>query len=203
MKESIFLTKVLIGCPKPSPIKLVKAYLNTLNKTHEILYFRIYMTKKCTEKCEADCANEEEFAVNQARANRAAELWIQGCSHTGRNLSLASAQIWPVSTQNLIKPIMCCSCRRISRELTILRTQYVGNAFDQGFTKEAVALMILLTFPGDCKDSSGNNQISMSFLSFGCVAYRRLYQRLERRRHGVSVFLLLLLLLLMNRNVFI
>lgn len=73
--------------------------------------------------------------------------------------------------KNLINPIMCCRCRHISRELTILRARYVENAFDQGFMKEAVALMILLTFPGDCKDWSGNNQISMSFLSFGWEAY--------------------------------
>lgn len=38
--------------------------------------------------------------------------------------------------------------------------------------KEAVALMILLTFPGDCKDLSGNNQIIIAITVLKVKQYR-------------------------------
>lgn len=123
--------------------------------------------KKSVQKsalmCEAACANKQEFAVKEwSNGIRAESWWSMGAATRG--VSVTCPNLACVH-KNLINPIMCCRCRHISRELTILRAQYVENAFDQGFMKEAVALMILLTFPGGCKDSSGNNQIGMSFLS--------------------------------------
>lgn len=81
-------------------------------------------------------------------------------------MSLVSPCFQSVSTYNTpIKPIMLCRCRRFTRELTILKAQYVKNAFDQGFMKESAALMISLTFPGAFKDSSWANQIRVLSLS--------------------------------------
>lgn len=158
---------------KASTVKLIKAYLITFNKTYEILYFGIYVRGKNVQKsalmCEAACANQQEFAVKEwSNVIRAESWWSMGAATRGESVTCPDLAC---VHKNLINPIMCCRCRHISRELTILRAQYVENAFDQGFMKEAVALMILLTFPGDCKDSSGNNQISMSFLSFGWEAF--------------------------------
>lgn len=57
---------------------------------------------------------------------------------------------------SLIEAITCCRCRRVSPELTVLGVgwggvQNVENVFDLGFMKEAVALMVLVTFH-HCRD---------------------------------------------------